>query len=153
MNFTPRKSESSTDSNVMSFPSVEDCMARNEITLSPEMTIVDAIDVILINKLTGAPVMDSDRKIVGMLTEKDCLRLLIDSAYNNMPYHNRTVEDYMSKVVKSVSVDSDILDVANEFLTTTYRKFPVITADGHLVGQISRRDVLRTVRDIKKTTW
>lgn len=153
MNFTPRKSESSANSNVMSFPSVEDCMARNEITLSPEMTITDAIDVILINKLTGAPVMDDGRLIVGMLTEKDCLRLLIDSAYNNLPYQNRTVEDYMSKVVKSVSVNSDILDVANEFLTTTYRKFPVITDDGHLVGQISRRDVLRTVRDMKNTNW
>ena len=152
MNFTPRKSEAS-NADVMSFPSVKDCMARNEITLSPDLSITDAIDVILINKLTGAPVMDVSRKIVGMLTEKDCLRLLIDSAYNNMPYHSRTVSDYMSKVVQSVSVDSDILDVANKFLTTTYRKFPVITDEGRLVGQISRRDVLRSVRDMKKTTW
>ena len=120
---------------------------------SPCIPINQAIDILLNNKVTGVPVLDDDRRIVGWLSEKDCLRLIIDSAYNNLPYQDKTVADYMSPVVRSVSVNIDILDCANEFLTTNYRKFPVVNHDGQLMGQVSRRDILKAIRDVKKTTW
>lgn len=151
MNFTGPKVEK-PQANGMSFPSVEKFMASDEVTLSPELTIDEAINVILENRLTGAPVLDENRKIVGMLTEKDCLRLIVDAAYNNLPHHDKTVADYMSKVVKTVTPEHDILDVANEFLTTHYRKFPVVH-NGRLVGQVSRRDILKAMRETKITTW
>ncbi|MDN5202953.1 CBS domain-containing protein [Fulvivirgaceae bacterium BMA10] len=151
MNFTPRKAERN-EPTVMTFPSVQKYMARDEVTLSPELTIDEAIDIFLDKKVTGAPVLDDERRIIGMLTEKDCLKLIIDAAYSNMPYQDRTVKMYMSPVVKTVSIESDILDVANEFLTTNFRKFPVVN-DGKLVGQVSRRDILKAIREIKKTTW
>lgn len=151
MNFTGRKNED-PKTRAMNFPSVEKYMATDEVTLSPDLTISEAIDVILENEVTGAPVLDKDRKIIGMLTEKDCLRLMIDGAYNNMPYDGKTVADYMTSVVKTVSIDYNILDIANEFLTTHFRKFPVVH-EGKLVGQISRRDILRAIRQLKNTTW
>ncbi len=151
MNFTGKKVEK-PKANGMSFPTVEKFMASDEVTLSPEQTIDEAINIILDHKLTGAPVLDKDRAIVGMLTEKDCLRLIVDSAYNNLPHHDKTVADYMSVMVKTVTLDHDILDVANEFLTTNFRKFPVVH-DGKLVGQVSRRDILRAMRETKITTW
>ncbi|MDF9796207.1 CBS domain-containing protein [Catalinimonas alkaloidigena] len=151
MNFTGSKAEKPQASG-MTFPSVEKFMASDEVTLTPELTIDEAINTILENKLTGAPVLDHNRAIVGMLTEKDCLRLIVDAAYNNLPHHDKTVSDYMSKVVKTVSTDHDILDVANEFLTTHYRKFPVVH-NGKLVGQVSRRDILKAMRETKITTW
>jgi CBS domain-containing protein len=152
MNFTPRKADDVTTMGRVVYPSVKDFMARDEMTLTPELTISEAIELILKKKLTGAPVLDKERNIVGMITEKDCLRIIIDSAYNNLPYNFRQVQDYMSPVVKTVSVDSDILQVANEFLTTNYRKFPVVS-NGKLVGQVSRRDVLRAIRKVKTSTW
>ncbi|MGB3849888.1 MAG: CBS domain-containing protein [Tunicatimonas sp.] len=151
MNFTGRKVETPSSRSVQ-FPSVEKFMATGETTLSPEMTINEAIDIMLDQHLTGAPVLDNNRKIVGMLTEKDCLRLLVDSAYNNLHHDDKTVADYMSEVVKTVTTDHDIFDVANEFLTTHFRKFPVVH-DGKLVGQVSRRDILKAVRETKNTTW
>ncbi len=151
MNFTGRKVETPKTRSI-DFPSVVKYMAKDEVTLSPDLTINEAIDIMLEHMQTGAPVMDENRQIVGMLTEKDCLRLLVDSGYNNMPYHDKTVADYMSPVVKTVTADHDILDVANEFLTTNYRKFPVVH-NGKLVGQVSRRDILKAIREIKKTTW
>ena len=151
MNFTGSKVEAA-QSRSLQFPSVEKFMATGETTLSPEMTINQAIDIMLDEGLTGAPVLDRDRKIVGMLTEKDCLRLLIDSAYNNLHHDDKTVANYMSSVVKSVTTSHDIFDVANEFLTTHFRKFPVVH-NGRLVGQVSRRDILKAVRETKNTTW
>lgn len=153
MNFTPRRADEVNAPGAMSFPEVSQYMATDEVTLQPHLTINEAIDILLENKVTGVPVMDDSRKIVGMISEKDCLRLIVDSAYNNLPYQDKRVSDYMSPVVKSVSIDSDILDVANEFLTTNFRKFPVVNNDGQLVGQVSRRDILRAIRDIKNTTW
>ncbi len=153
MNFTPGRAEQDTAHGTMSFPGVSQYMATDEVTLQPHLTINEAIDILLANKVTGVPVMDEDRKICGMISEKDCLRLIIDSAYNNLPYQDKRVSDYMSAVVKTVSIDNDILDVANEFLTTNYRKFPVVNDLGQLVGQVSRRDILKAIRDVKNTTW
>lgn len=151
MNFTGRKVDSPKTRSI-NFPSVEKYMATDEITLSPAMLINEAIDILLDNKLTGAPVLDDDRNIVGILTEKDCLRLMIDGAYNNLPYDDKKVARYMTSVVKTVTLDHDILDIANEFLTTNFRKFPVVQ-DGKLVGQVSRRDILRAIREMDSTTW
>ena len=153
MNFTPRKAEGADTPKSMAFPEVGQYMATDEITLQPGLTINEAVDILLNFKVTGVPVLDEERKIVGMITEKDCLRLIVDSAYNNLPYEDKTVSDYMSPVVKTISLDSDILDVANEFLTTNFRKFPVVNEHGRLVGQVSRRDILKAIRDMKNTTW
>ncbi|GJM29078.1 MAG: hypothetical protein DHS20C17_17130 [Cyclobacteriaceae bacterium] len=151
MNFAGRKKET-TKSRAIKLPTIDKIMAKDEITLSPDQPINDAIDILLKHKVTGAPVLDKNRKIVGMITEKDCLKVLIDSAYHNMPFSDKTVATYMSPVVKTVTTEHDLLDVANEFLTTNYRKFPVVYKDT-LVGQVSRRDVLRAIAEMSNTTW
>ncbi len=153
MNFTPRKAEMTKGSSTLDYPGINHFMATDEITLHPDLIISKAIDILLHHKVTGVPVLDNNRKIVGMISEKDCLKLIVDSGYNNLPYEDKTVADYMSRDVKSVSIDSDVLDVANEFLITNYRKFPVVNDEGKLVGQISRRDILKAIREIKSTTW
>ena len=150
MNFSGRKKESD-EKRTMKFPTIDKIMDKDEITLSPDQPIHEAITVLLDKRITGAPVLDKNRKIVGMITEKDCLRVLIDSAYHNMPT-DKTVSSYMSPVVKTVTTEHDILDLANEFLTTNFRKFPVVYNET-LVGQVSRRDVLKAIADMNNTTW
>ncbi len=151
MNFSGRKKESN-ESRAMKFPTIDKIMAKDEITLLPDQNIHEAIKILLDRKITGAPVLDKNRKIVGMITEKDCLKVIIDSAYHNMPISDKTVASYMSPVVKTVTTEHDLLDLANEFLTTNYRKFPVVYKDT-LVGQVSRRDVLQAISEMKNTTW
>ena len=161
MNFAGRKKED-TDSRAMKFPTIDKIMAKDEMTFSPDQPINEVIDILLKEKATGAPVLDRNRKIVGMITEKDCMKVLIDSAYHNMPSSDKTVSHYMSPVVKTVTTDHDLLDVANEFasdftppqtaMDDNYRKFPVVYMDT-LVGQISRRDVLRAISEMSNTTW
>ena len=123
MNFTGRKVDSPSSRSVQ-FPSVEKFMATGETTLSPEMTINEAIDIMLDQHLTGAPVLDNNRKIVGMLTEKDCLRLLIDSAYNNLHHDDKTVADYMSEVVKTVTPRPRYLRCGQRVFKLTLPKVP-----------------------------
>jgi CBS domain-containing protein len=65
-------------------------------------------------------------------------------------YHSETagtVAEYMHTEVKTVDAEKNIVDVAMMFIDDDYRRYPVIK-DGRLVGQISRRDVLRALADL-----
>ena len=88
-----------------------------------------------------------------MISEKDCISVIIDSVYHNQPISTSKVSKYMTSNLKTVSVESDVVDVANEFLKKNYKRFPVIDDKGRLVGQVSRRDILRAVKAMDITTW
>lgn len=97
--------------------------------------------------------VDEHGKLVGIISEVDCLKIMVDEAYYNLPHGKITVAQYMSHKVATVSINSDILDVATKFLSTNYRRYPVIDENGKLAGQISRRDVLQATRDLKTSSW
>lgn len=122
------------------------------VTFSPDQTIQAAIDIIIDKKISGAPVLDSTGKLVGMLSEKDCLKIIVDQAYHNLPIESKKVSDYMTAEVKTVSPDSDVVSAANQFLHSPIRRMPVVD-NGVLKGQISRRDILRAAKNFKSTTW
>lgn len=122
--------------------------ANQLITFTPDMEIMNVIETLLDNKITGAPVLNQKGELIGLIDDKDCLKVLFDSAYHNQPVDNHNVEHYMSNVMKTISVHADIYEVANLFLTTIYKRLLVLDDDGKLVGQISRHDVLRAINDI-----
>ena len=112
------------------------------VVLRPEQYVHDAIDLLLSNRVAGACVIDEDDRIVGFLSEKDCMQCLLDAAYDGSP--SSTVGGCMSRDVATISEDTDVLSVAQLFLTTHYRRLPVVR-EGQLVGQISRRDFLKAL--------
>lgn len=125
---------------------------KDLITFSPEDDINEIIDIIIDKKISGAPVLDQSGKLVGIISEKDCLRIIVDQAYHNLPYNSPKVSDYMTKNVKTLSTTSDVVEAASVFLNTAVRRMPVIEG-GTLVGQISRRDILRAAKNINPTQW
>jgi len=132
------------------FPSVTKFMASKLITFSPDTDIREAIDTMLKKKISGAPVLDKEKRLVGVLSEVDCLRILLDGPYNELPGRMDRVADYMSRSVKTISVDHTIMDAAQEFIHSGYKRLPVVDK-GRLVGQISRVDVLRAVQKMEPT--
>lgn len=121
---------------------VKDYMAANLITLSPDMEVMQAISVLLKNRISGAPVIDTMDNMVGILSEKDCLKVALEAGYNEG--RGGKVSDYMSKKVATVNADDSIIDIAKIFIETPFKRFPVID-DNRLVGQISRRDALKAI--------
>lgn len=117
-----------------------DIMAKKLLTLRPEDDIYDAIAALISRKFSGAPVVDGSGALVGVLSEKDCLRLLADGSMHELP--GGRVADYMTRNVETVLPSTDIVSLAGHFLRNNYRRLPVVTAEGRLVGQVSRRDVL-----------
>ena len=111
------------------------------------------MDTFLDHRISGAPVVDDDGKIVGILSEIDCLKIMVDEAYHNLPHGKISVAQYMSNKISSVQMTADVLDVASKFLNTHFRRFPVVDVNGKLCGQVSRRDILQATRDLKTSTW
>ena len=119
-------------------------MAKDLITFQPQEDIDKAITIILANKISGAPVIDQHGKLVGMLSESDCIKTILEGPYNNLPGGTGAVSDYMSRKVVTIDVDKTILELAYEFMNSPFRRFPV-TERGKLVGQISRSDILKAI--------
>ncbi len=128
---------------------VDDYMTRDLVTFRPDTPLRDVVSALLDKRITGAPVLDERDRVVGLIDDKDCLRLAFDSLYHNLPVHHKTTQEYMSNVMKSVKTGTDIMEAANIFLTTPYKRLLVLDDQGSLQGQISRRDVLRAVREIE----
>ncbi len=123
---------------------VRDHMATKLITFKPDVDIREAMRIILKNNISGAPVVDRGGRLIGMLSESDCIKVLMEGPYNNLPGGTGTVGEFMSKEVTTIAPDKTLMDLAYKFLNSKFRRFPVIE-NGQLVGQISRSDILRAV--------
>ena len=127
-----------------SLPTVRRFMDLEVHTVSPEDSSMDAIRKLLKEHVTGAPVVDADNKVLGMLTERDCLKLL---AVGDVKAERATgkVEDYMSTDIETIRPEMNIYFVAGMFLNNTCRRFPVTDKQGVLVGAITRYDIVRAI--------
>lgn len=122
-----------------------DYMTVKLVTFTPDMDIHHAIDALLKNRISGAPVLDDRGRLVGVLSKKDCLRIAFSASYHQE--RGGPVSEFMSREVETIDADTVIVEVAERFLNSRYRRFPVMR-DDRLVGVISRHDVLRALKDL-----
>lgn len=125
-------------------PIVAEFMDRHVETILPDAEIMDAVDFLLEKRVTGALVADKSGRLVGILTEYDCLRLLTHGdAQGEAP--RGKVRDFMTADVKTIPPTMDIYYCAGLFMNVSFRRFPVVE-NGRIVGAITRFDLLRAVR-------
>jgi len=129
-------------------PSVEEYMTRDLITFKKDTDINVVIKSLLDNRISGAPVLNDNGQVVGLIDDKDCLNVLFGNVYNRLPTTTDTVSNYMSNVMKSISVNQNILDVALVFISSPFKRLLVMDDNNKLVGQISRRDILRAIKEL-----
>ena len=121
---------------------VRDYMATELLVLDPDTELLTATHALIERDVSGAPVVDQAGRMVGILTERDCMQAALQAEYYGV--RGGQVKDHMSTDVKSVSPDDSILTIAKMFIEGSYNRYPVLE-DGRLVGQISRRDVMRAL--------
>ena len=122
-----------------------DIMVTKLITLKPEVDVFQGIELLIKHRISGAPVIDDSRKLLGIFSEKSCMQVLIDAAYEQLPTNR--VDAFMDKEMITITEDTQLLSVAQIFLTTPRRRLPVLDGE-QLVGQVSRRDVLRATLEV-----
>jgi CBS domain-containing protein len=121
---------------------IADYMSTDVVSFSPDEDIVLAMRALLDRQLSGAPVIDEDGELVGILSQKDCFAIVYHSAY-----HQDTagpVRQYMNRDVECLQADCSVVDAAEKFLQSNFRRFPVMR-DGKVIGLIARRDILRAL--------
>ncbi len=126
-------------------PIVRDFMDKSFITFTPDMNMDKVIDLLFKQKITGAGVVDKKEKLVGVITEKDCLRFLVDEKHKSSA--GSKVSDYMTKNVITIHPNLDIFSTACMFFKHVFRRLLVLENE-QLVGQITRRDLLRSIKKI-----
>lgn len=125
--------------------SVADYMASPPVTLGPEQQLLEAMRILLREDISGAPVVDRKGHLVGIISNKDCMRVAYNASYHQDL--GGLVRDYMTNNVETIDATTDIAGAADRFLNSTYRRFPVVS-DGKLVGVISRQDILGALVDL-----
>ena len=122
--------------------SIREIMSKDVVTLKPDMDVLQAVHVLLKHRISGAPVVDAAGELVGMLTERDCMKVALDAAFHQQS--GGTVADFMIRDVEVVSAEETIITTARRFYDATYLRYPVVDGTG-LVGVISRSDVMRAI--------
>ena len=125
-------------------PTVQEYMDRFVETLSPDTDIMDAVDFLLEKRVTGALVADGKGKLVGILTESDCLKLLTLGGPDHDAPRGK-VKDFMTAKVETIPPTMDIYYAAGLFLSKNFRRMPVVEG-GRIVGAVTQFDILRAVQ-------
>lgn len=129
---------------------VSDYMTSQLITFTADMDLYEAIHIFSEQRISGAPVIDQQKQLVGIMSEVDCLRGILDKIYHEDEVGG-TVGEFMSRELDTVDAQTDIIAVAENFIKRGRRRLPVVE-NGVLVGQVSRKDILRAVNDFVTTS-
>lgn len=131
---------------------VADFMTRTLITFKPDQSVLEVMEILIKNRISGGPVVNDKRQLLGIISEGDCMKELSESRYYNHPMENKKVEHHMITNVDTIDGNMNVLDAAQKFLESKHRRFPIVE-NGKLVGQISQRDVLKAALALKGQTW
>ncbi|CAJ37044.1 CBS domain-containing protein [Methanocella arvoryzae] len=115
---------------------VTEIMQYDVVTVSDESSLEDAISLMISRSVGGLPVIDEERRIVGILTERDVVRIMGDAVVG------RKVSDIMSRQVTTAPPDMTIEEAARMMVSSDFRRLPV-TAGNLVCGIITATDIMR----------
>ncbi|MGB2247815.1 MAG: CBS domain-containing protein [Alcanivorax sediminis] len=116
------------------------------IALGTELTQV--VEQLLQNKASGLPVVDEHHRVVGFVSEQDCLRKLLISSYHCEG--SLIVDEFMHDQPLTVGEEDSVVDVAELMVTQKPKVYPVVDDQNRLVGMLSRHQVLRALKDTRR---
>lgn len=126
--------------------SLDAYMVKKPVKVRANATVLEAIELILEHSVSGLCVVDEDDKLVGMLSELDCLRSVVERVYMEKQAGAGFVHEIMTPDVEVNKPLDDIVSVAASMLDHKHRRRPVV--DGSkLVGQITCRQILSAIKD------
>jgi CBS domain-containing protein len=112
------------------------------ITIGPEQTLQDVVELLVRHNIGALPVLDEQGKLAGIISERDVIRRLAETG---LPRDTAVHEIMTRKVIVGVPQD-DIISVANTMTEKRFRHLPIVDS-GRLIGIISIGDILKAQRD------
>jgi CBS domain-containing protein len=121
-------------------------MSENVVTINPESSLEEAIELLLSKGISGIPVTDNEDHLVGIVTEFALMAIVYDHKIRQ-----ETVSEHMTTEVLTIEADDPISKIADLCIVHRVRRVPVME-NGRLIGLISRRDVLKALYESKTPT-
>ena len=115
----------------------KDVMTTRLMTIRPQTKIIEVIKLMVDHSVTGLPVVNDDMDLLGMVTEKDILEILL----YEKNIKRLTASDLMTTEITSFSEDDDLIAILKSLVENNFRRVPILS-NGALVGIISRRDIM-----------
>ncbi|MCX5636311.1 MAG: CBS domain-containing protein [Planctomycetota bacterium] len=125
---------------------VKDIMTKDVISVKRETSIYKAVEVLLENEITGMPVIEDDMTLSGVITEKDCIRLF----YADEDEKNKTVEYFMTRPAVYYKENDSLQTICDFMMINYFRRVPVISKEGKVVGIVSRPDMLKYILKLRR---
>ena len=122
----------------------KDIMLRKVVCVRPDMRVYEALRLLTRSNLSSVPVVDENLKLVGIISEKNVLKLLYDTDDNP----DLKVAEFMNTDVVSFEAEASLIDLCDCLLNNPFRRIP-ITQDGMLEGIVCQRDIIETILKIK----
>ncbi len=119
-------------------PKAKEIMTTDVVSVTRETPIYEAMELLINNEITGMPVVDEDMSLVGIITEKDCLRLF----HADEDEKNETVQHFMTQPAVHYKENDSLKTVCDFMMINYFRRVPVTTKKGKVVGILSRPDVI-----------
>ena len=132
----------------MSELTVRSLMAKHPAAVKTGTELTEVVDILLQHKFTGLTVVDDHNKVVGFVSEQDCLRKLLISSYHCEG--SLVVEEFMHGEPLTVHEQDSAVNVAELMVTQKPKIYPVVDDKGILVGLLTREQVLRALKDSRR---
>ncbi|HQO58902.1 MAG TPA: CBS domain-containing protein [Candidatus Omnitrophota bacterium] len=115
-------------------------MVQNVVVVHQDTPLLEVMRILVEKQISGLPVVDKEEKLIGVITEKDLLRLLVSDVITS----HEVVGDYMSLDVQFFSPDESVINICEFFIKTNLRRVPIVE-NGRVIGLISRRDIIKLI--------
>ena len=111
-------------------------MTPDIITVTPDTTVDEAVNILIDNDIGSLVVVDHDNKLAGVITSNDFLGVVADGAHAT----DGTVADFMTDQVVTIKPEDDIQTAAARMITNSISHLPVEDDEG-IIGMLSTTDI------------
>jgi CBS domain-containing protein len=121
----------------------KDIMTTDVVSVTKETPVYEAMELLIENEITGMPVVDDEMNLIGVITEKDCLRLF----HADEDEKNKTVGYFMTQPAVHYKENDSLQTICDFMIINYFRRVPVTDKKGKVVGILSRPDVIKYILD------
>jgi CBS domain-containing membrane protein len=146
-------------SRITSSVKAKDIMTREVISVEKDVSLKRVAELMARNVISGVPVVKKDKKVVGVISEKDFLsrmgakksktfmgvmaECLKGKGCIAVSIREQSARDIMTSPAVTVSEETTVNEIANIFVEKSINRVPVVNGDGYLTGIVSRADIVR----------
>ena len=117
--------------------------SRQIISIAPDRTLADALQVLKEHNIGALVVIGSEEQVKGIISERDIVRIAAD----NPDFFSLRVEQVMTRDVVLGILADDVMHVAHVMTERRFRHLPVVDEENRIIGIISIGDILKSQRD------